>query len=280
MNNSNNILKFITSNIPKQVILNKNNKFLNKSLYLNNYYYNRNIENAKIINQTATTTTIIVPSLNNNNNNNFNNIIRNYSNRGYPHRRYDNDDDNDNNNNNGRLNFLPSKDNKDSLLERISGVLVGLASVALLFYVFYDGAFEIVVNNLIFKKTVDTLRSNEKVQAVFGQDFTAKGLGFRSNGSFNYKHSVDKNGDKIVFISFMIESEKGKIGVVECKSVRTSTLDLEIKILKVKYENYKTITIVDEALPKKFNNKLKNFLSIFGITINNNDNSGGGGSSN
>ncbi|KAM9968824.1 hypothetical protein ACTFIW_000225 [Dictyostelium discoideum] len=200
----NNILKFITSNIPKQVILNKNNKFLNKSLYLNNYYYNRNIENAKIINQTATTTTII----------------------GYPHRRYDNDDDNDNNNNNGRLNFLPSKDNKDSLLEeRISGVL----------------------------KTVDTLRSNEKVQAVFGQDFTAKGLGFRSNGSFNYKHSIDKNGDKIVF---------------------------KIKILKVKYENYKTITIVDEALPKKFNNKLKNFLSIFGITINNNDNSGGGGSSN
>lgn len=80
----------------------------------------------------------------------------------------------------------------------------------------------------------------------------------------------------------MIESEKGKIGVVECKSVRTSTLDLEIKILKVKYENYKTITIVDEALPKKFNNKLKNFLSIFGITINNNngnDNSGGSSSS-
>ncbi|KAM9979805.1 hypothetical protein ACTFIZ_006062 [Dictyostelium cf. discoideum] len=275
MNNSNNIFKFITSNIQKQVILNKNNKILKNSLYLNNYY-NRNIENAKIINQTTTTTTttttIIVPSLNNSKN--FNNIIRNYSNRSY--RRYNNDDNKDNNdNNNGRLNFLPSKENNDSLLERISGVLVGLASVALLVYVFYDGAFEIVINNLIFKKTVDTLRSNEKVQAVFGQDFTAKGLGFRSNGSFNYKHSVDKNGDKIVFISFMIESEKGKIGVVECKSVKTSTLDLEIKILKVKYENYKTITIVDEALPKKFNNKLKNFLSIFGITINNNNNNGG-----
>lgn len=198
MNNSNNIFKFITSNIQKQVILNKNNKILNKSLYLNNYYYNKNIENAKIINQTATTATIIVPSLNNRNN--FNNIIRNYSNRGYPHRRYNNSNDDDDDNN-GRLNFLPSKDNKDSLLERISGVLVGLASVALLVYVFYDGAFEIVINNLIFKKTVDTLRSNEKVQAVFGQDFTAKGLGFRSNGSFNYKHSVDKNGDKIVFVS-------------------------------------------------------------------------------
>ncbi|KAN0016005.1 hypothetical protein ACTFIU_005955 [Dictyostelium citrinum] len=268
MNNKSNILKFITSNIEKQVILNKNNKFLNRSLNNNNNYFNKNFENAKIINKTLPTSTIIVP-LNNNHNHN-NNIIRNYSNRGNTHRGFNND----NRDNNGRLNFLPTKNNEDSVLERIAFTLVAFASVGLLIYVFYDGAEEMIINNLVFKKTVDTLRSNEKVQEVFGNEFTAKGLGFRSNGSFTYKHTFDKKGDKIVLISFMIESEKGKIGVVECKALRNSTFGLEIKVLKVKYENYKTITIVDEVLPKKFNNKLKNFFSIFGITFNNNNNSG------
>ncbi|KAN0028023.1 hypothetical protein ACTFIV_009850 [Dictyostelium citrinum] len=283
MNNKSNILKFITSNIEKQVILNKNNKFLNRSLNNNNNnnnnnYYNKNIENAKIINKTLPTSTIIVPLNNNNNNNNNNNIIRNYSNRGKTH-----PFNNDNRDNNGRLNFLPTKNNEDSVLERMAFTLVSFASVGLLIYVFYDGAEEMIINNLVFKKTVDTLRSNEKVQEVFGNEFTAKGLGFRSNGSFTYKHTFDKKGDKIVLISFMIESEKGKIGVVECKALRNSTFGLEIKVLKVKYENYKTITIVDEVLPKKFNNKLKNFFSIFGITFNNNNNSGdnnSGGSGN
>ncbi|KAN0029700.1 hypothetical protein ACTA71_007835 [Dictyostelium dimigraforme] len=248
MNNNNRILKLITSNIKRQII--NNNKVLNRSLYLNTK---------------KTSSTITVPL----NSNSFNNnIIRNFSNRRYPHDNKGNSDDN------GGLNFLPTINNQNSIIERISLTLVAFGSVGLLIYVFFDGAEEMVINNLIFKKTVDTLRSNEKVQEVFGEDFTAKGLGFRSNGSFNYKHTYDKNGDKIVFINFMIESERGKIGVVECKALRNSTFGLEIKVLKVKYENYKNITVVDQVLPKKFNDKLKNFLSIFGINLNKNQDSG------
>ncbi|KAK5583627.1 hypothetical protein RB653_005225 [Dictyostelium firmibasis] len=270
---NNKILKIITPNIPKQIILNRNNSnILNKPLFSNKCLNNQNkifIENndsAKIINTKSKTILL------NNNNNNNNNTIRNYSGRNYPYR---NNDDN-----NSRLNILPSSNNQDSIFERVALSLVAFASVGLLIYVFYDGADEMIINNLVFKKTVDTLRLNEKVVEVFGEDFTAKGLGFRSNGSFTYKHSFDKNGDSIVLITFMIESARGKIGIVECKTLRNGAFGLEIKILKVKYENYKTITIVDEVLPKKFNNKLKNFLSIFGINRGNNSSSGGNNNNN
>ncbi|EGC35797.1 hypothetical protein DICPUDRAFT_151815 [Dictyostelium purpureum] len=230
-------------NTPTRFFCNGGSKLLN-NLVLSSHSKRFITNNKRFINNASS----YIDNYNKSNNKLF--INENRNNQFKHQKRYKRDED--------YFNYLP-KDGGKSESERSVFALLGIGAICLLGYVLYDSLEDMIIENIMYNQTIAELRANKSIIKLFKEDFSAHGLGLRSQ--FSIRRSIQD--PSIYHVYYNIKGYRDLVGHVAGKLKRVSMFGFETEMLRVVYGEGKVVYVIseDKKFVKTVSNKVKKMFS-------------------